>query len=189
MKGVVFTEFLEMVESRFGFDTVDDILDTAAPPSGGVYAATGTYPHEELVALVVALSKKSQIPIPDLLKAYGQHLFARLAASYPMFTAASPDAFSFLQTIDKHIHVEVRKIYPDAELPRFVTRLSPDRLELQMEYRSPRRFDDLAEGLILGCLEAYGTTAAITRQPLPGGDPGTLFVLRKTTAPGGKGPA
>ena len=29
MKGIVFTEFLEMVEEKFSADMVDDIIDTA----------------------------------------------------------------------------------------------------------------------------------------------------------------
>lgn len=36
MKGVVFTEFLEMVEARFSADLVDDVIDAANLPSGGV---------------------------------------------------------------------------------------------------------------------------------------------------------
>ncbi len=45
MKGVVFTEFIEMVEDQFSADMVDDIIDDAQPPSGGAYTAVGTYDH------------------------------------------------------------------------------------------------------------------------------------------------
>lgn len=79
MKGVVFTAFLEMVESQYTANMVDDIIDDCHLPSGGAYTAVGTYPHEEMVDLVVALSKRSGIPIPDLLRAYGQHLFAHFS--------------------------------------------------------------------------------------------------------------
>ena len=54
MKGIVFTEFLEMVEDRFSLDMVDDLIDDCDLPSGGVYTAVGTYSHEEIVALVSA---------------------------------------------------------------------------------------------------------------------------------------
>lgn len=33
MKGMVFTEFLEMVEAKFSADMVDDIIDDANPAS------------------------------------------------------------------------------------------------------------------------------------------------------------
>lgn len=45
MKGIVFTEFVDMVEAQFSADMVDDILDDAAPASGGAYTAVGTYDH------------------------------------------------------------------------------------------------------------------------------------------------
>lgn len=35
MKGMVFTEFLEMVETKFSTDMVDSILNEANPASGG----------------------------------------------------------------------------------------------------------------------------------------------------------
>ena len=54
MKGMVFTEFLEMVESTFSADMVDDIIDDSAPPSGGAYTSVGTYDHQELVGMVTA---------------------------------------------------------------------------------------------------------------------------------------
>lgn len=43
MKGVVFTEFIEMVEGRFGLAMVDRIIEAAQLPSSGVYTAVGTY--------------------------------------------------------------------------------------------------------------------------------------------------
>ena len=45
MKGIVFTEFLEMVEDKFSADMVDDIIDDCDLASGGAYTAVGTYPH------------------------------------------------------------------------------------------------------------------------------------------------
>ena len=54
MKGMVFTEFLEMVESTFSADMVAAIIDDSAPPSGGAYTSVGTYDHQELVGMVTA---------------------------------------------------------------------------------------------------------------------------------------
>src|SRR5262245_35992633 len=52
MKGVVFTEFLEMVGAKFGEDMVDDVILACELPSGGAYTSVGTYDHQELFALV-----------------------------------------------------------------------------------------------------------------------------------------
>ena len=90
MKGVVFTEFLEMVEQKFGMDMVNNLLEQNELSSGGVYSAVGTYHHSEMVTLVVDLSKRSGVELPDLLKAFGGYLFNTFKTGYPeMFASAS----------------------------------------------------------------------------------------------------
>ena len=42
MKGLVFTEFLEMVESKWGLATVDRVIQGAALPNNGAYTSVGT---------------------------------------------------------------------------------------------------------------------------------------------------
>lgn len=169
MKGVVFTEFLEMVESRFSADMVDDIIDDADLPSGGAYTAVGTYPHDEMVALVVALSQRSGAAVRDLLLAFGEHLFGRFVVGYPAFFSGTSDAFTFLAGIEDIIHSEVRKLYPDAELPRFDVERHTDR-ELVLLYQSGRHFEDLAEGLMRGCIAHFGGGIAISRTGVGEGD-------------------
>ena len=62
MKGIVFTEFLEMIEARHDGDFVDDLIVTAGLPHDGAYTAVGTYPHTEMVALVVRYSAMAGTP-------------------------------------------------------------------------------------------------------------------------------
>jgi len=169
MKGVVFTEFLEMVEDRFSADMADDIIDAANLPSGGAYTAVGTYDHAEIVALVVALSERSGMEVRDLLLAFGEHLFGRFVKGYPAFFAGVSDAFSFLAGIEDIIHAEVRKLYPDAELPRFDTE-HHDHHKLVLVYDSRRHFEDLAEGLMRGCVKHFGGGITIAREVLGDGD-------------------
>ncbi|HXV07532.1 MAG TPA: heme NO-binding domain-containing protein, partial [Burkholderiales bacterium] len=60
---------------------------------------------------------------------------------------------------------EVRKLYADAELPRFaVLERKPNSMVLL--YESPRHFADLAEGLIGACARHYGETLSIARENL-----------------------
>lgn len=163
MKGVVFTEFLDMVETRFGAQCVEEIIDNSNLPSGGMYTAVGTYSHEEMVALVQALSSQSKLSVAALLKIYGEHLFGRFAALYPMFFLDQTDAIDFLAGIEDVIHTEVKKLYPDAQLPRFeVLHKSTERLELL--YISAHQFEDLAEGLIAGCINYFGQALTCTRR-------------------------
>ncbi|MDR4495718.1 MAG: heme NO-binding domain-containing protein [Nitrospirales bacterium] len=165
MKGIVFTEFLEMVENQFGNDTVDDIIESAHLPSGGAYTAVGTYNHEEIVSLVSQLSSVSSIAVPTLVKTFGQYLFGRFFSRYPDFFKDVANTFDFLQSVEGHIHVEVKKLYPDAELPSFHCRKLPPN-QFEMIYQSTRHFGDLAEGLILACIQHYGEAITLNRENL-----------------------
>lgn len=178
MKGVVFTEFLEMVEDRFSADMADSIIDDARLPHGGAYTSVGTYPHGEMVAMVVALSQRSGIPVPDLIRVFGQHMFGRFVQAYPAFFVGVQDAFEFLAGIEDIIHAEVLKLYPDAELPRFIVE-HHDAQKLVLLYQSPRHFEDLAEGMMHGCLAHFGEPIHIEREPTPTADHAQRFVLTR----------
>ena len=175
MKGMVFTEFLEMVESKFSADMVDDIIDDSDLASGGAYTAVGTYDHGELVQMVVALAKRTDLPVPALVQAFGLHLFGRFHAMYPAFFQDIASALDFLEGIESVIHTEVRKLYPDAQLPKFDCTRSADGLD--MVYSSPRHFGDLAEGLIKGAVEFFGDKVSVHRADQPDGS--IRFELRR----------
>ena len=76
MKGIVFTEFLEMVESTFGLETVDYIITNSDLESKGAYTAVGTYDFGEMLRLVTNLSEKVNSPVDDLLYVYGTYFSA-----------------------------------------------------------------------------------------------------------------
>lgn len=165
MKGIVFTEFLELLEQRYSFELVDDILSDVSPPSGGAYTAVGTYPHSEMVALINALCTRKNLALPDILKSFGLFLFGRFAHSHPTFLQGQHDAFEFLAGIERVIHAEVLKLYPDAELPHFEVEVhTPEQLVLV--YESARQMQDLADGLIQGCLGHFACNATVHRQTL-----------------------
>lgn len=169
MKGIVFTEFFSMVERKFSEDMVDDIIDDSNLPSGGAYTAVGTYSHEEMVALVVALSKRTQIEINDLLLSFGRHLFGQFVKGYPAFFDGVTDVFTLLASVDDVIHVEVRKLYPDATLPSFEVEYR-DESRLVLRYRSPRHFEDLAQGLIEGAIDYFGKPVTCARSAIKDDD-------------------
>lgn len=175
MKGMVFTEFLEMVEAKFSADMVDDIIDDANPVSGGAYTAVGTYHHQELVDMVVALSKRTEIPVPTLVKVFGEHVFGVFARSFPQFFEGVPDALTFLSGIEDIIHVEVLKLYPDAQLPKFDCAREGN--QLTMIYHSDRHLADLAEGLIMGCGQHFGDNLTIQRDEV--NELSTRFIVTK----------
>lgn len=154
MKGIVFTEFLEMVEEKFDLAAVDQMIETAGLDSGGAYTSVGTYDHEELLTLVGALHKLTGMPVNDLLVIYGKYLLPKLLTINPELTSQFRSCFELVAAVDEIIHVEVRKLYPDAELPTFEV-LKHNQDEMELVYTSCRPFADLAKGLIIGCAEYY----------------------------------
>ena len=180
MKGIVFTEFIEFAEQRFGVGTAERAVASAHLASGGAYTAVGTYDHRELVAIVVEISRSTNSPIPGLLEAFGMYLFDRFAVLYPNLFEGNDGTFEFLRRVDGYIHVEVMKLYPDAELPRFEVATNGSG-ELVLVYKSARAFGDLARGLMLGCAHHFGERISISTEDLSAGSGKTLrFTLKKT---------
>lgn len=177
MKGIVFTEFIEMVEQRFSTSVAYRLLDECELSSGGAYTAVGTYDHRELVRLASKLSEISGLPLSALMKVFAEHLFGRFHVLYPVFFENVNSAFDFLTQVEDFIHPEVLKLYPDAELPRFETE-RPDRDTLVMTYHSTRHLGDLAQGLIEACIRHFGQPLQLRREDLPGAGQAVRFTIR-----------
>lgn len=178
MLGLIYTEFMDMVEDRFGTETANGMVDAVVDrlDSGGAYTAVGNYGHDEIVQLVVQLGKMSGIPVADLVTVFGSHLFHRFSDRYPELFHNADNVLDFLEQVEHYIHVRVRMLYPQAQLPTFICeRSSPT--ELVMEYRSRRAFGDLAHGLILGCGEHFGERLTVSSTPLDGDPAGVRFVI------------
>ncbi len=179
MKGIVFTEFLDMVENQFGYEVVDHIIEVSDLESKGVYTAVGTYPHSEVVALLTNLSKKVQLDPGTLLKEFGKHLFDTFLRAYPQFFNSVDNLFDFLASIDNHIHVEVKKLYPDAALPKFDTHISDDKKTMNMTYRSERSMSVLAEGLIEKSMDHFKEPCEFSSTNLKEDGSVVEFILKK----------
>jgi len=154
MKGIVFSEFLEMVEANFGLETVDTIVENADLPSGGAYTSVGTYEFSEMLQLVSQLSTTTSIPANDLLYSFGLYLFDSLVKVHPEVVSSYKNPLNLLYSIEDHIHVQVKKLYPDAELPTFKILERTDS-SLTMIYSSSRALYAMAHGLIKKTFEHY----------------------------------
>jgi hypothetical protein len=179
MKGIVFTEFLELVGRKYGVEVMDLIIEASDLPSGAAYTAVGTYDHGEILALVKNLSKATCVPVAELFKTYGEHLFARFAVRYPQFFANIGSSFEFLDRIEEHIHVEVKKLYPDAELPSIeVHWLSESRIHLA--YSSTRPLARFAEGLMRGAIAYFEEKIVVREVDAAKDDTFVLFELTRS---------
>lgn len=153
MKGVVFTQFLEMVEEKFGFDISDEMIERSGV--SGVYTQAGNYPPSELFDMVKALSQLTGISVEDLVFAYGEYLFAVLVNIYPEPSKKYNNSFEFISHVEQVVHPEVKKLYPDSDLPGFEL-VSKDENRMKIIYKSTKPLMDFAKGLMVGCAKYYG---------------------------------
>ncbi|WP_421889358.1 heme NO-binding domain-containing protein [Marinoscillum sp.] len=165
MKGIVFTEFLEMVESHYGLEMVNDIIAASQLESSGAYTSVGTYDFAEMQQLITNLSVILKKDPNDLIYVYGKYFFDHLTQTYPHIFDHYKSAVLLLQSVEEHIHVQVVKIYPDAELPRFdISEVKDGRME--MIYTSSRALYMFAYALIEKTFGHYETVSTITYEKL-----------------------
>lgn len=152
MKGVIFNLLEETVTSRWGEGTWEELLDSCG--LDGVFTSLGSYPDEQFVALVEAAAKQTGEGAFDLLRWFGRAAMPHLAESYPEFFSRHEDLGTFLLTLNDIIHTEVRKLYPEAQVPVFSFD-APEEGHLRIEYRSARKMCALAEGFIEGAADHF----------------------------------
>ena len=160
MKGIVFTLLNELVEETFGLDVWDIILEKAALDNKGIFIATETYPDDQLFQIVGLLAEQTKTPENNLVKSFGKFMLPRLAEKYSIFFVGQTCAKTFIRSVDDIIHVEVRKLYPDASLPTMHYEDHADD-QLTIIYSSPRQLCLLGEGLIEGTGDYFGVDIKI----------------------------
>lgn len=166
MLGMVFTELMDMVEERWSLDVVDATLDSAGLT--GSYTSVGEYDDDEMTRIVVALSETTGVPVPDLLHAYGRHLFGRFVATHGFLLGDDADMYTFLAGLETHVHTEVRKLYEHAKPPLFTSTWADDGA-FEVRYRSERGLGRFALGLLESCAEHYQQPVRIDADDLSGG--------------------
>ncbi|MEY8850062.1 heme NO-binding domain-containing protein [Psychroserpens sp. XS_ASV72] len=178
MKGIIFTEFLDLVEDKFGMEMVDKIISSSTLESNGIYTAVGTYRFSEMLQLLKHLSENTGISIDDLLLTYAEHFFSVLEDSYPGLLATYKDPIDMLSSIENHIHVEVRKIYPDAELPTFEVVEKSDK-HLIMDYKSSRAMHHFGLGLMNKTFEHFNGSATIALEKIKEDGTEVRFIIHQ----------
>ena len=162
MKGIVFTEFLDHIEDNFGAVMAQRVIDACDLKSGGAYTSVGTYPCEEMGQLLGALARFTNLHPQHLLQGFGARLAETFHSAYPQYFD-TPSYFDFVESVDSHIHVEVLKLYPDAELPKFESITRSDD-QLVVDYKSSRGLEDLAYGLLSASAAVFGETIAVSSE-------------------------
>jgi hypothetical protein len=159
MKGVIFHVVEQVVIAEHGEDTWDLLLERAG--ASGVYTTLGTYDDAELGAIVHAAADALGETAADVLHWVGVRAFPHLARAHPQLVAHHGTARALFLGLNRIIHPEVRKLYPDSVVPHFHFEAGADGT-LHMTYESPRGLCHLASGLAAGAAAHFGETLGTT---------------------------
>ena len=147
MLGIVFTSLIDMLEDKVSPEFADEVIVEANLTNDGAYTAVGYYPFEEMQRLLGVLVEKTGKSANELLYDFGYYLFGKLATVHSDVLANTNGMLDMLMHLDGDIHVQVKKLYPDADLPRFKV-LSRTDTAMRLQYYSERELYPLAEGLM-----------------------------------------
>ncbi len=161
MKGVLFNVVEEVVTAAWSPEMWDEALDHAG--ASGSYTSLGNYPAGELVGIIGAVSALSGLSVPEVVVAAGRAGYGRLVVRAPDLVGQFGSWQDLLAHLDDVIHPEVLKVYPDASVPKFRV-VERDASSLLLDYESALRLCRLAEGLVLGAGDWYGTALSVTHE-------------------------
>lgn len=162
MKGVVFNLFEQFISQNWGEEIYEQILAESSIETAEPFVGPGTYPDADFLAIVVKATETVGVELPVAIRAFGKFCFPKLAEVFPHFVQTHQHPKAFLKTIDSVIHVEVRKLFKDAETPEFRYE-DPGPQQLVLIYKSPRKLYEFAEGLLEGVSEYFQSPIQYTR--------------------------
>jgi hypothetical protein len=152
MKGIIFNLLEKVVVTAHGEDMWDDLIEDAGV--SGSYTSLGSYPDEEIEALLAAACRKTGLTRAQVLQWFGQQALPLIRDAYPHLFTDHSSSRDFVLSVNDKIHPEVRKLYPEASCPFFhIKAASSD--AVTMEYKSPRDLAELAHGFIVGAAHLY----------------------------------
>lgn len=152
MKGIIFNILEDYVSEKLGDNAFDDFIEKL--DYDGVYVGPETYSNEEFLTLVATASEEAKLELPAVVKDFGVFTFWQLYKKFPIFMEPHSNAKDFLKTIHDVIHVEVKKIFKDPELPDLFYN-DIDKNLLHIDYHSPKQLCIFMEGLLEGVKELY----------------------------------
>jgi hypothetical protein len=161
MKGFIFTNFIDFVEASHGLEMVDEMITNCNLPSEGIYSTFSSYDFDELVSLLTYVSKKTDVDPEILLEKFGVFVFPYLIGKHSYIIEHYDNALDLIAGIENHIHIEVRKLYNDVDLPTFrIVEKAEKRLSLI--YNSSKGLTYFAIGLIKETLNHFKVKGGVT---------------------------
>ena len=181
MHGLVFSELKKFVDHKLGAAAWNELLASAGL-GNKFYMATQEYPDAEVVALVTAASRKTNIPPNDLLEAFGEFITPSLLRMFGHLAKPSWRTLEFIENAEDSIHKVVRVTNPGAKPSQLhVTRSGPN--QIVVHYTSARKMCALAKGIAKGVARHYNESITLLENKcMNKGDSACEIVVAKAAA-------
>jgi hypothetical protein len=188
MKGIIFTEFLDLVEERFGLEMVDKIICQSRLESEGIYTSIGTYSFYEFLQLLHNLSKNNSISIINLLRVYATQIFSAMDTIHPDMLKSYNDSIEMIAAMNQHIekifttkdasHEQLLKAKSFSPLPQFIVK-EKTKNSLIINYKSQRRMEHFWLGLMHEMFQHFDETATIVLEKVKKDGSEVKFTITK----------
>lgn len=177
MKGIIFNLLEDFIVDGWGEERFERIMTGCPLHTKTAFVGPGTYPDSDLFAIVERTTAELGIDTPTALRAFGRYAMPKLAGRFDVFVRDHQHPKGFLRTLDGVIHVEVRKLFANAEPPRiWFEDPAPD--QLLLHYHSKRKLCALFEGLLDGTADYFGVPFSRTQTAcMLAGAPSCAFSL------------
>lgn len=178
MHGVIHSELHSFLVDRVGPAGWHE-LAKGAGIADGLYRTTGTYPDEDIAALVLAYSRRSGLRVSDILEEFGRVTAGGLLDTYAAFVRPEWRALDLIEHTEQAMHRAVRLHDDEAAPPRLrAERRGED--EVAIFYDSERKLCAFGRGVIRGIAERYGEDVTVTDAACQHlGDPHCEIVVRR----------
>ncbi|ATC93899.1 heme NO-binding domain-containing protein [Pseudoalteromonas tunicata] len=164
MKGIIFTNFADFIGEAFGLVVWQNVLDATALEADGSYVGTMTYSDSEFMTLFSSACEHCQRDPIQMQLEFGRWLFPTLFSKSPAAVKLIDNLKEFLFSIDTIVHVEVKKLDPEAKTPS-LNCVEIDENTLCIDYLSSRGMGYLAKGLIEGAANHFEQKANVIITP------------------------
>ena len=154
MRGIVVVGLEDYICSEYGLSQWHKAIDACLDKDNQLILAAEYYDDETVIEIITFLSEQLDIPITDFITVFGKHLFKTLQGFYS-FLLDDIDSFNILlMSLDQVIHSNVKKVHPDAQVPKFT--IDSHTEGWTVKYESERKLCYLAIGLFHGAAEYFG---------------------------------
>jgi hypothetical protein len=164
MKGHIFDLLEKFIREQVGEDALYEIIDACSFDTSAAFVRSAVYPDDNLYEMVGRAVDRLGIEPEVAHAAFGRWIIPELGNLMPGVFDRYDGPCAFLAGLDEMHQVSLKKIYPDAEPPRFAYQ-SINEEEGVIRYQSPRGLHHFMAGCLEGVADVYGVRFAIEWEP------------------------